>query len=80
MDNAQHGMIVQAGLRLKLAGVIYFSQKDEAWTLESEDSNLSVGAVAIRDRRLRIHTADAALGAAVRSLLPKGSFTREPIS
>jgi len=35
MDNAQHGLVVQAGLRLKLTGVISFSKKEDAWALET---------------------------------------------
>lgn len=35
LDNAQHGMIVQAGLRLKLAGVMNFIQKEDVWVLET---------------------------------------------
>jgi len=35
MDNAQHGRIVQAGLRFILAGGIHFIQKEAGWTVET---------------------------------------------
>ena len=35
MDSAQHGLIVQAGQRFMLAGVIHFVKKEVGWIVES---------------------------------------------
>ena len=35
MDNTQHGLIVEAGLRFKLAGRIHFLKKVAGWTVET---------------------------------------------
>ena len=35
MDSAQHGLIVQAGQRFMLAGVIHFVKKEAGWIVES---------------------------------------------